>query len=139
MIVTPPDAATSARMGGIRQKGTNIETLVGKALRDLGLHYRKNVKRLPASPDFANCSRRWAIFVNGCFWHHHTGCRKATVPKSNTEFWISKFRSNRERDARAVSRLRADGYKVAIVWECEVDGIRERLAKVFEAGRVDCR
>lgn len=137
MMAIPPDAATSARMARIRQKGTKIEALVGKVLRDSGLHYRKNVRRLPGSPDFANRSRRWAIFVNGCFWHHHTNCRKATVPKSNTEFWVSKFRANRQRDARAVARLRADGYDVGLVWECEVERIRQKLAKILEAGRID--
>ena len=76
-----PDPVTSARMAGIRQKGTKVERVVATVLRELALHYRKNVKQLPGSPDFANRSRRWAIFVNGCFWHHHTGCRKATVPK----------------------------------------------------------
>jgi DNA mismatch endonuclease Vsr len=137
MMVALPDAMTSARMGRVRQTGTKIETLVAKELRDSGIHYRKNVRRLPGSPDFANSSRRWAIFVNGCFWHHHTACRKATVPKSNAEFWITKFRANRQRDARAVSRLRADGYHVALVWECQVEHIRQKLAKILEAGRVD--
>lgn len=137
MIAMPVDAATSARMGRIRQKGTKIETLVGRALRDSGLHYRKNVKRLPGSPDFANSSRRWAVFVNGCFWHHHTGCRKATVPKTNTDFWLSKFRTNRQRDANAIVRLRAEGYDVALVWECGIEHIRQKLAKILEAGRVD--
>lgn len=95
-----PTPATSLRMAGIRQKGTKIETAVANILRELDLHYRKNVKQLPGSPDFANRSHRWAVFVNGCFWHHHPGCRKATVPKSNTEFWMIKFRDNRLRDAR---------------------------------------
>lgn len=139
MIVVLPDAATSARMGRIRQKDTKIEALVGKVLRDAGLHYRKNVRRLPGSPDFANRSKRWAIFVNGCFWHHHTGCRKATVPKTNREFWLSKFMANRSRDARAIARLRADGYDVVLVWECEVDRIRQKLTKVLEARRIDSR
>lgn len=137
MTVAPPDAVTSARMRSVRQKGTKIEILVGEVLRDSGLRYRRNVRRLPGSPDFANSSRRWAIFVNGCFWHHHTGCRKATVPKSNAEFWISKFRANRQRDAHAVARLRADGYDVVLVWECEVGRIRQKLAKILEAGGVD--
>lgn len=135
----PTSSVTSARMAGIRQRGTKIETLVAAELRDLGIHYRKNVKSLAGSPDFANGSRRWAIFVNGCFWHHHTGCRKATVPKTNTEFWISKFRANRRRDAKTINELRADGYKVVVVWECQSEFIRERLSKVFKAGRVKAR
>lgn len=139
MRATRPDPATSARMAGIRQKGTKIETVVAAVLRELHLHYRKNVKRLPGNPDFANRSRRWAIFVNGCFWHHHTGCRRATIPKSNADFWTAKFRDNRHRDARAISRLRQDGYRVIVVWECEKDRIHAKLAKILEPRRVDRR
>lgn len=130
------DPAISVRMARVRQKDTKIETLVAEALRDLGLHYRKNVKGLPGSPDFANRSHRWAVFVNGCFWHHHSGCKKATIPKSNSEFWIDKFRANRKRDALAVMRLRAMGYKVMIVWECERDH-HQRLRKILKSGRID--
>lgn len=126
-------------MSGIRQKGTKVELTVGAVLRELALHYRKNVKQLPGSPDFANRSRRWAVFVNGCFWHHHTGCRKATVPKSNRDFWTAKFHENRRRDARAIMRLRSQGYKVVVIWECEMHMIRARLDKIFEASRVECR
>jgi DNA mismatch endonuclease Vsr len=131
------DPVTSARMAAIRRKGTKIETIVGSVLRELGMRYRKNVKQLRGSPDFANRSRRWAIFVNGCFWHHHTGCRKATVPKSNTDFWTNKFRDNRRRDARAIDRLRHEGYKVAIIWECETERIREKLGKILGRDRAD--
>jgi DNA mismatch endonuclease Vsr len=134
-----PDPTTSARMAGIRQRGTKIETVVAIVLRDLGLHYRKNVKRLRGSPDFANRSGRWAIFVNGCFWHHHTGCQKATVPKSNANFWTTKFRDNRRRDARAIGCLRKEGYRVVIIWECQKDRIRAKLAKILEARSVDAR
>ena len=134
-----PDAATSARMAGIRQKGTKIEAQVATVLRELGLHYRKNVKRLPGSPDFANSSRCWAVFVNGCFWHHHTGCPRATLPKSNTEFWASKFHANRQRDANAIAQLRAEGYKVIIVWECQSEHIRGKLGKIPKAGSVNAR
>jgi DNA mismatch endonuclease Vsr len=126
-------------MARIRQKGTKIENLVAFALRQRGLHYRRNVKGLPGSPDFANQTRRWAVFVNGCFWHHHTGCRKASIPKSNVEFWIDKFRANRRRDAVAIRKLRAVGYKVAIVWECEAGRADRQLFKILVAGSVDGR
>lgn len=124
-------------MAAVRQKGTTIEIFVGAVLRDLGLFYRKNVRKLPGSPDFANQSGRWAVFVNGCFWHHHTGCRKATVPRVNHEFWTTKFRANRRRDALAVTRLRTMGYKVTIIWECERGHIPARLGKILETRRVD--
>jgi DNA mismatch endonuclease Vsr len=137
MTAKRPDPATSARMAGIRQKQTKIETAVAITLRDFGLHYRKNVKGLPGSPDFANRSARWAIFVNGCFWHHHAGCRKATVPKSNTKFWIMKFRDNRLRDARAIRSLQRDGYRVVTIWECQIDRIAPKLGKILESRSVD--
>jgi len=137
MRAARPDSATSVRMAGIRQKGTSIETMVAIILRDLGLYYRKNVKHLPGSPDFANRSARWAVFVNGCFWHHHAGCLKATVPKSNTKFWTTKFRDNRRRDARAIRRLRHEGFLVITIWECQKDRIRGKLSKILEARSVD--
>ncbi len=134
-----PDPTTSRRMAGIRQTGTKYELLVGAALRELGLYYRKNVRSLPGSPDFANRSGPWAIFVNGCFWHHHTNCRKATTPKSNTEFWMTKFRDNRRRGALAVRSLRKRGFKVKIVWECEVWDARAGLAKLLESRGINAR
>lgn len=137
MSLAKPDAATSARMARIRQRGTKIETIVAAELRRLGLFYRKNVKRLPGSPDFANRSRRWAVFVNGCFWHRHTGCGRATIPKSNVEFWEKKFEANRQRDARAIKRLRREGYRVVLIWECQTDLIRAKLSKILEARRVN--
>jgi len=138
-VTAAPDAATSARMSGIRQKGTAIERLVAERLRKLGFHYRKNVRSLPGSPDFANKTRRWAIFVNGCFWHHHTDCRKATIPRTNPEFWTAKFEANRRRDARAVCELRRRGYAVVLIWECEKDRIAEKLTKILEARGVEAR
>lgn len=112
------DAKTSERLARQRQLSTEAELNVARKLRALGLGYRKNVKALPGSPDFANVSKRWAIFVNGCFWHHHTNCRRATVPRNNETFWRSKFAANRSRDARAVRELRKRGFKVLILWEC---------------------
>ena len=127
-----PLDSISARMANIRQRGTGIETEVAAVLRRLNLHYRKNVKQLPGSPDFANRSRRWAVFVNGCFWHHHTGCRRATIPKSNTDFWTTKFRDNRRRDARAIVSLRRRGYEVVVIWECQTERIETKLGKILE-------
>lgn len=132
-----PDIETSARMARIRQKGTKIETAVAAVLRDLGLYYRKNVRKLSGSPDFANRSKRWAVFVHGCFWHHHAGCHKATVPKSNRRFWLNKFRENKRRDARSVRLLRQGGYRVIVIWECQEPRVRSKLAKILEAGGVD--
>lgn len=106
-------------MGRVRQRKTAAELAVARALRELGVAYRLNVRSLPGSPDFANKRRRWVIFVHGCFWHQHTGCPKATVPTRNREFWTEKFAMNRRRDAAAIRCLRRLGYAVLLVWECE--------------------
>lgn len=116
-LVTDP--ARRALMRRVRQKGTLAEKIVANICRELGLRYRLNVRSLPGSPDLANKTKRWAIFVHGCFWHQHEGCPKATMPKRNARFWRDKFEANRERDARKTRTLRSAGFKVAIVWECE--------------------
>jgi DNA mismatch endonuclease Vsr len=126
-------------MAGIRQAKTRPEALVAADLRAMGIRYRRNVRSLPGSPDFANVSRRWAIFVNGCFWHQHTGCRRATIPKSNAAFWQEKFRANRARDARAINHLRARGFKVLVVWECSVRHQSARLRQILEPRGVNPR
>jgi len=90
-----PDAVRAALMGRVRQKDTRPEQAVAAALRSCGAAYRKNVRGLPGSPDFADRSRKWAVFVHGCFWHRHTGCRRATTPKANRDFWLEKFQANR--------------------------------------------
>jgi DNA mismatch endonuclease Vsr len=124
-------------MRRVRQKGSAAELAVAATLRRIGAAYRKNVRSLPGSPDFANRSRRWVIFVNGCFWHQHRGCHRATVPRANNQFWVEKFAANRARDARAVRALRRAGFRVAIVWECEADRCEARLSKVLEPRRID--
>lgn len=126
-------------MGRVRQKGTAPELEVSRVLRQIGAGYRKNVRALPGSPDFANKTRRWAVFVHGCFWHRHRGCFRATTPKANREFWLEKFTRNRKRDADSIRALRRAGYKVVLIWECQVDRCEGRLSKVLEAGRVDVR
>lgn len=116
----PADSARSELMRRVRQKGTSIELQAGVILRELGLSYRKNVKSLPGSPDFANKSHKWAIFVHGCFWHHHESCKRATIPKRNRRFWSEKFAANRARDAAKILCLRKLGFKVLTIWECEL-------------------
>lgn len=121
-------------MQRVRRAGTPVEDEVARACRELGLSYRRNVKSLPGSPDLANKNRRWAIFVNGCFWHAHTGCTRATIPKRNYVFWTSKFKANRRRDARRIRELRALGYRVLLVWECqcrEAPKLRGRLSMLI--------
>lgn len=124
-----------ALMQRVRQKGTLAEDRVALVCRNLGLGYRRNVKSLPGSPDLANKSRSWAIFVNGCFWHAHRSCPKATVPKRNHAFWARKFAANRKRDAAKVRALRRLGFRVMIIWECEATNgtaLREQLSDLCE-------
>ena len=131
MLSTDPQRR--ALMQRVRQRGTPAENIVAAACRDIGIHYRRNVKSLPGTPDLANQSGRWAIFVNGCFWHGHRGCAMATVPKRNGDFWREKFMANRRRDAIKARALRARGFRVLIVWECEtadVVTLRRRLSKL---------
>ena len=129
----PVDPARSALMQRIRQKHTKAEDNVAVVLRDLGLRYRRNVKSLPGSPDFANKSRHWAIFVNGCFWHRHKECRRTTTPTRNRAFWLDKFAANESRDKLKTHLLRAMGFEVIVVWECETskpDKIARRLKRI---------
>ena len=128
-VDTDPDRR--ALMQRVRRSGTPAEDRVAALCRELGLSYRRNVSSLPGSPDLANKSKQWTVFVNGCFWHRHTGCKKATVPKRNGHFWIEKFAANRRRDASKIQQLRAMGYRVILVWECEVadrDRLKNRLS-----------
>jgi DNA mismatch endonuclease (patch repair protein) len=138
----PLDPKRSALMARVRQRGTSGELAVARQLRTLGAAYRTNVRNLAGSPDFANKKRRWAVFVQGCYWHHHTACGRATIPRANRDFWQDKFSANRKRDARAVRALRSAGFRVVLVWECEVADagrLRGKLSKIFEPRGVDVR
>lgn len=127
------DAATSLRMAGIRQRDTRPEMQVRAALRALGMHYRVRNRDLPGSPDVANRRKQWAIFVHGCFWHRHAGCKMATSPKRNAEFWSDKFVANVARDARAEAGLKAMGFDVVVVWECEAELPTSLLARIISS------
>lgn len=106
-------------MRAVGSKNTAIEVALRKALHALGYRYRLHVASLPGKPDIVFPGRKRIILVHGCFWHGH-GCRLGRLPKSNTEFWESKVRRNRERDATVVAQLEARGWSVLIVWQCEL-------------------
>jgi DNA mismatch endonuclease (patch repair protein) len=117
------DVATRSRMmAGIRSKNTAPEMSVRKYLHAQGFRYRLHARGLPGSPDLVLPKYRVAIFVHGCFWHRHTACRYATNPASNADRWATKFRANTERDMRNDAALRAAGWRVIVVWECELRG-----------------
>jgi DNA mismatch endonuclease, patch repair protein len=107
-------------MGGIRQRGTSAEREVAAIVYRLGYRYRLNNRDLPGSPDLANRRCKWAIYVHGCFWHGHQECPRATVPKRNRAFWADKFDANRTRDARVTRQMKALGFVVITIWECQV-------------------
>lgn len=110
----------SYNMSRIRGVETKSEKLVRKYLFSKGLRYRKNVKTLPGKPDIVLPKYKTIVFVNGCFWHGHKGCRYFVMPKSNTEYWESKISSNITRDEITYERLSNLGWNVLIVWECEL-------------------
>lgn len=114
-----PTLETSRRMKAVRQRGTKPELAVSEELRARRIRHRLNVSNLPGSPDIANARRRFAIFVHGCFWHRHAGCRYATSPKSNQAFWEAKFEANRRRDRAKMRALRERSFRVLVVWECQ--------------------
>jgi DNA mismatch endonuclease, patch repair protein len=122
-------------MSAIGGKNTAPEILVRKAAHRLGLRFRLHATRLPGRPDLVFPKWKTVVFVNGCFWHRHRGCKKATVPKSNTGFWKRKFRENVRRDAENCERLVDLGWRVVMLWQCELGrpGTIERATDLLRA------
>ena len=112
-------------MAGIKGKNTKPEMLVRKALFATGYRFRLHRKDLPGNPDIVLPGRKVAIFVHGCFWHAHQGCKLAKLPSTRPEFWREKLGRNVARDAAAVSTLRLQGWRVLLVWECFIRQQRE--------------
>ncbi|MFC7498466.1 very short patch repair endonuclease [Enterovirga sp. GCM10030262] len=121
MVDTLTPAERSERMRRIRSSNTKPEVLLRSALHARGLRFRLHRRQLPGKPDVVLPRHRVAVFVHGCFWHRHEGCKVATTPKSNTQFWVDKFDRNVARDKRVRSELEAAGWRVIVSWECEVD------------------
>jgi len=105
-------------MSRIRSAGTAPERVVRHLLSRTGIKYRMNVRDLPGKPDFANKTRKFAIFVHGCFWHSHEGCSLASDPKSNRGYWQPKLERTKERDRAHIECLEQLGYRVLVIWEC---------------------
>jgi DNA mismatch endonuclease (patch repair protein) len=110
----------SKNMAQIKSKDTSIELKVRKYLYHHGFRYRKNVSSLPGNPDIVLDKYQIAIFVNGCFWHHHYNCKYATMPKSNKDYWIKKIERNTNNDIKNINLLEQMGYRVITIWECEL-------------------
>lgn len=110
----------SKRMSLIRGTGSAPEMKLRRLVHGIGFRYRLHVKELPGKPDLVFPSRRAVIFMHGCFWHRHKGCKLARLPKSKLDFWKPKLEENRKRDLRNQRRLRDLGWRVLVVWECQM-------------------
>ncbi|MFB9949974.1 very short patch repair endonuclease [Rhizobium puerariae] len=118
-----------SRVGG---KNTTPEIRVRKVAHSMGLRFRLHRSDLPGKPDIVLPKRRTVVFVHGCFWHRHPGCKKASTPSTRSEYWQAKFRANQERDTRVANELEDLGWRVATIWECETkndDALRRAVEK----------
>ena len=107
-------------MSKIRNKNTKPEIAVRKILTKLGYRYRLHLSKLPGKPDISITKKKIAVFVNGCFWHQHSGCKRQTIPKTNIEYWHTKLQRNVDNQKKNIEKLEELGWVVIIIWECEV-------------------
>jgi DNA mismatch endonuclease, patch repair protein len=115
----------SENMRRIRSKDTGIEMTVRRLVHGMGYRYRLHRNDIPGSPDMVFAGRHKVIFVHGCFWHQHPGCREGRPPKSNTAHWLPKLERNRVRDKAALEQLAILGMDALVVWECEAKDVTE--------------
>lgn len=133
-MAEPVDPARSALMSRIRGKNTTPEMLVRKAIHARGLRFRLHPKDIPGSPDLVLPKHRLIIFVHGCFWHQHAGCRLAHQPRSRRDFWSKKLHGNVMRDGRIEREVSELGWRVEVIWECETQrssALNDRLGAIF--------
>lgn len=133
--------ARSYNMSRIKCKDTKPEETVRKYLFSQGFRYRKNDKRLPGSPDIVLPKYKTVIFVNGCFWHKHEGCKYFVWPRNNADFWKKKIESNVMRDIKNYQQLKDLGWKVFVIWECELKRdcraeTLEQIADLVKGGNI---
>lgn len=112
-------------MSKIRSKNTKPELALRKALFTYGFRYRVNDTKLPGKPDIVLPKYKTVIFIHGCFWHGHQGCKRGHIPKSNIDYWQNKINSNRERDNSNTNQLISLGWNVIVVWECEIKTVKK--------------
>ena len=123
----------SRNMSRIHSSNTKPEEKVRKYLFARGYRYRKNDKRYLGKPDIVLPKYKTFVFIQGCFWHNHQGCKYASIPKSNQDYWIPKLNKNIERDQKVYSEARKNGWNVIIIWECEIKKDFEKTMSVLEA------
>ena len=122
----------SRNMSAIKSKNTKPEIKVRKVLHSMGYRFRLHSKNLPGSPDIVLPKYKTVIFVHGCFWHRHENCKYASTPKTRKEFWEAKFRENINRDKLNQENLSSKGWKIIVVWECEIKDKDFDLNKLFK-------
>ncbi len=127
-VMTPEQR--SRNMAAIKGKDTKPEMIVRKYLFSRGLRFRVQVRKLPGTPDIVLPKYKTVIFVNGCFWHGHKGCKYFRLPKSNVDFWQTKITRNIERDAETEAELATMGWKVVRIWECEIKAVAGRMDRL---------
>lgn len=125
------DPNRSRLMARVRQKHTSPELRVRSLLHRLGYRFRLHCRDLPGRPDIVLPKHKTAIFVHGCFWHRHSGCPKASTPKTRQAFWHEKFAANVERDHRKERALHDGGWRIMTIWECETSSTEELEAKLL--------
>jgi DNA mismatch endonuclease (patch repair protein) len=131
-------AERSTLMSKVRSGDTAPELRVRQIAHRLGLRFRLHRRDLPGSPDLIFPKHSVAIFVHGCFWHSHPGCKRASIPKSREEFWRNKLQRNVQRDQAAISALEKKGWRVVVIWECEtrnIDKLEEHIGTLFRRRR----
>lgn len=137
MVDTLTKHERSERMALVRSKHTKPELAIRSLVYGMGFRYRLHGNKLPGRPDLVFPSRRKAIFVHGCFWHRHRGCKLARIPKSRVRFWTEKLEGNRRRDVRNMARMRRLGWSSLVVWECQLGKLESlscRIRNFLEAG-----
>ncbi|MDP2738626.1 MAG: DNA mismatch endonuclease Vsr [Pseudorhodobacter sp.] len=134
MAETKEPLTRSQMMARIRSADTKPELVLRRGLHAAGFRFRLHARTLPGSPDIVMRKHRCAIFVHGCFWHGHEGCRNFRIPRSRPEFWTAKIDGNRERDLRSINALLQDDWRVLVVWECATRSIYvDNLVRIIAA------
>lgn len=129
-ILSPEER--SRLMASVRSKDTKPEMRVRKLVHGLGFRYRLHGKPLPGSPDLVLPKYKSVIFVHGCYWHRHPGCKEASMPKTNAEFWQRKFEENITRDRRNLDDLNQLGWRSLVVWECETENLGSLSGRITD-------
>ncbi len=131
MVDSVSEEQRSWNMSRIRSKDTKPELIVRKMLHKRGIRYRIHTRELPGNPDLSNKNKKFAVFVNGCFWHQHKNCKRATVPKSNISYWIPKLQRNVKNLNNNITLLKNDNWETFVIWECEVKD-ENKMSKFIE-------